>query len=171
MRPSEVLEQAHADSVRIRQSMDSIEARRRELRERIGVQGHAYERAPKNDIRDPMRHVCEAMDGEAVLDEAMNELKGQLSTALTEASLLIRGIRAYDSDQDFMVVTVSERLLRAYCIEGMHMNEVASMLYVNTASCERVYKELLARCDSIGMAKLKAAARGQSLPSDKKLGG
>ena len=157
MRPSEVLEQAHAETMRIRRELSHIDDVRRELRERIGVQGHGYERAPKNDIRDPMRHVCEAMDGEGELDDREREMRFALSEAARDAAMIVRGIRAYDQERS--VVTGTERMLRLYCVEGESMDDVARMMCIDSRRCRRAYRRVLDHCDDIGMARLMAAAR------------
>ena len=144
MRPSEVFDRSRAAAKRLRR----IKEDEQELNDRIGPQGHSYERAPKNDIRDPMRHVDEMLDGTMELERE----KVELMVDIRAAQVLIWGMGSGDG---VAAMGDGQYVMTEYYVYGKDMREIADGAGMTTKVCELLIGECVRYCDEIGIAKLK----------------
>ena len=149
MKPSEILERSRMAVVR----MDAIDDEIRDLHDRIGVQGHTYGFHGKNDIRDPMRHVDEMIDGTVELEME----KSECMRDVYEATLVIDGLRALDESKSLM--TDCEYVLTEYYVYAKGMHEVARGAGQPIGLTRMLVREALRICDEVGMAGLMAARK------------
>lgn len=150
--PSEVLQRAREARMR----MDEIESDRRDLYERIGVQGHSYGFTPKNDVRDPMRHVDEMMDGTADLDREKAECERDIAAGW----LMIDGLRQYDETRTEKLTTDAEYALTMFYLHAKSVGYIAKKVRKSMELCRSLIDQAVGFCDEVGYAKLAAAARG-----------
>ncbi len=125
----------------------SIEAEKRELMERIGVQGHTYGSHAKNGILDPMRKVDDLIDGTADMDAEIAECMKDVD----EAWDLIRGIYALCPYDDAGLL-VTRRYVKAETLADIS----AETMYPKSIVSEAL-DQILAWCDEVGIARLKSA--------------
>ena len=154
MRPSEILERSRTSAKRIR----AIDAEIRELRDKIGVQGHSYGFHGKNDIRDPMRKVDEMIDGTVDLEMERYECQRDVKAALK----IIDGMRALDSLSKGTFTTDAEYVLTEYFVYARSIGEVAKGAGYPADVTDKLIEANLAFCDEVGCAGLYAA-RNRSL--------
>lgn len=145
MLPSEVLRAAREAN----RDIERIEAEMRDLEERIGVQGHGYERHSKNGMLDPSRRVIEKLSAEEEFEREVAECVRMLS----EARRLVIGARIRLGDD------VAD-VLELYYVDGMSIVAVARYVGQGVRVTEMMRKVALAECDRIGYVRLKEAAYG-----------
>lgn len=143
MKASDVFVRSREAALRIR----AIEAEKRELMDRIGVQGHTYGAHAKNGILDPMRKVDDMIDSTADLDDEISECMKDVD----EAWSLIRGIYALCPYDDAGLL-VTRRYVRAETIADISATTTYPKSIVSKA-----LEQILAWCDEVGIARLKSA--------------
>jgi hypothetical protein len=153
LRPSEVLQRARDATMRVRE----IESERNDLYERIGVQGHSYGFTPKNDVRDPMRHVDEMMDGTADLDREKAECQRDIAAGW----MMVDGLRQYDDTSSVKPTTDAEYVLARYYLYAKSVGVIARETRRSMELCRAMIDQTVGFCDEIGYARLAAAARGE----------
>lgn len=149
MKPSEVLERSRMAVIRL----DAIDNEINDLHDRIGVQGHTYGFHGKNDIRDPMRHVDEMLDGTMELERERAECMRDIA----DATVVIDGLRAFDDSNSLM--TDCEYVLTEYYVYAKGMEEVAKGAGQSVSLTRMLVREALRICDEIGLAGLMAARK------------
>ncbi len=143
MTPSDVFVRSREAALRIR----AIEAEKRELADRIGVQGHTYGSHSKNGILDPMRKVDELIDSTVELDAEIAECAKDVD----EAWELIRGIYALCPYDDAGLL-VTRRYVRAETIA-----DISAETSYPKDIVDKALAQVLAWCDHVGIARLKSA--------------
>ena len=169
MRPSEVLERSHDSAVRIAEIDDEIA----ELFERIGVQGHSYERHGKNGVLDPMRKVDDAIDGAVDLErermECMTDVMAAWSVLIgleSRAAELRQQSEDARMDGDAEssealwteadVADVETSILAAWAIYGRPVEDICADLRIDVVACRHLMTAALVWCDERGVARLKS---------------
>jgi hypothetical protein len=154
LRPSEVLQRSLEAALRLRE----LSYREIALCERIGVQGHTSGRAPKNDIRDPMRHVIEMLDGLPELEAEREPCERDVA----DGCEVVDGLRAVSSlDSEPQFGYDGEYVLDALYVRARPVHEVAESMGIDKETCQKIAEEAVKHCDEMGYAVLRGAAGWQ----------
>lgn len=144
LKPSEIFQRSREAAVRKRQIDAEIEI----LANRPGPQGHSYERAPKNDVRDPMRHVIEMISDTEELRAERKECQKDVDDAWS----LCSGVAEYHE-----FGREAEQIVAEYYVYGKSVFEVARSASYSVGVVERAIAQIVEWCDEMGTCKLRRA--------------